>query len=167
MSSNPSEFAQRVLKAFDDAGHATDEEVGDAGGPSTTTLAKYRKVASGDMSMTEPRGDVLKRIDRAAGWRSGSARALWRDGKEPEAPRQSALEAIAGKPGRTVRVGSLDGYVEWLAERLTEVEERIDLLTAAIQERNAPAPGRERYELAADEQEIDPLDEAEETERST
>lgn len=133
MSSNPSEFARRVLDAFAAAGHATDEEVGDAGGPSTTTLAKYRKVANGEMTMTEPRGDVMKRIDRVAGWRGGSARALWRQGKEPELkppPPPELAPLVPHKPGRTVRVGGFEGYVDWLAERLTEVEERLDLLEA-------------------------------------
>lgn len=140
MSSNPSEFARRVLEAFTAAGHATDEEVGDAGGPSTTTMAKYRKVANGEMTMTEPRGDVLRRIDRAAGWKSGSARALWRQGTEPEPPTPSALEALATeKPGRVVTAGGgMEGYVEWLGERLTEVEERLDLLTAMLAEPGLP-----------------------------
>lgn len=138
MSSNPSDFARRVLEAFAAAGHATDEEIGDAGGPSTTTLAKYRKVAAGEMTMNEPRGDVLRRIDRAANWRSGSARALWRGGEEPRPPAPSLAEALGGRrtrsPGRSVRVDSMDGYVEWLGERLTEVEERLDLLTQQMGE---------------------------------
>lgn len=29
-----------------------------------------------------------------------------------------------------MRVGGFEGYVDWLAERLTEVEERLDLLEA-------------------------------------
>lgn len=133
MSSNPSEFARRVLEAFAAAGHATDEEVGDAGGPSTTTLAKYRKVANGEMKMGEPRGDVLRRIDRAAAWRAGSARALWRQGAEPEPPTEDRLRAVLDKkPGRVVRLGGIEGYVEWLAERLTEVEERLDLLADEV-----------------------------------
>lgn len=138
MSSNPSDFARQVLEAFAAAGHATDEEIGDAGGPSTTTLAKYRKVAAGDMTMSEPRGDVLRRIDQAANWRSGSARALWRGGEAPQPPRPTLAEVIGSTaprpPGRAVRVDSMDGYVQWLGERLTEVEERLDMLTQQLAE---------------------------------
>lgn len=160
MSSNPSEFARRVLDAFDAAGHATDEEVGDAGGPSTTTLAKYRKVASGEMTMTEPRGDVLRRIDRAAGWRSGSARAFWRDGAEPrQIPRQQTLGEALGvksRPGRVVSVQGPDGYMQWIAERLTEVEERLDLLEQA----------RAQQEMSADPVELRPAAKTGEVEES-
>lgn len=134
MSSNPSEFARRVLEAFQAAGHATDEEVGDAGGPSTTTMAKYRKVANGEMKMGEPRGDVLRRIDRVARWQSGSARALWREGRDPVVSQTTTLGQALGspgsKPGRVIQGSGPDAYIQWLAERLTEVEERIDLLEA-------------------------------------
>jgi len=136
MSSTPQDFARRVLDAFDKAGHATDEEVGDAGGPSTTTLAKYRKVADGEMSMAEPRGDVLRRIDQAARWKIGSARALWRQGAIPEPAGNlvRALELGQDPPplGKPRRFAGMDGYVQYMAERLTDVEERLDMLTAEI-----------------------------------
>lgn len=139
MSSNPSEFARRVLDAFEEAGHATDEEVGDAGGPSTTTLAKYRKVASGEMSMTEPRGDVLRRIDAAAGWELGSARALWRDQRDP-APGSTASIAVASARRRLRERPAMVGdaaHAAWLGERLSEVEERIDLIMERLNELSA------------------------------
>lgn len=141
MSSNPSEFAQRVLNAFEEAGHATDEEVGNADGPSTTTLAKYRKVAAGEMTMGEPRGDVMKRIDQAAKWEPGSARALWRQGRAPE-PATRTVSSVAAQLGvsasrRTGR-GGVDGFLDNMADRLTEVEERLDLITAKLEELSAP-----------------------------
>lgn len=144
MSSNPSDFARQVLEAFAAAGHATDEEIGDAGGPSTTTLAKYRKVAAGEMTMSEPRGDVLRRIDVAAKWRGGSARALWRTGAIPERPNPGLAEVLSGRAagrGRTVRVDSMEGFVDYLAERLSEVEERLDLLTQRVNEVEAGGDG--------------------------
>lgn len=156
MSSNPSEFAKRVLSAFEAAGHATDEEVGDAGGPSTTTLAKYRKVAQGEMTMTEPRGDVMRRIDRAAGWRQGAARQLWRDGRDPEPPTEGRLLSLAeSRPGRKVRVDSEQGFIQYLAERLTEVEERLDLLEAGrVRQAGPVSEADDTLGAAAKEQDI-------------
>lgn len=124
MSSNPSVFAARVLAAFAAAGNVTDEEVAAAGGPSTTTLAKYRKVAAGQMPMAEPRGDSLRRIDQAAHWKTGSARALWRSGREPE-PSEVVYRPRLERVSETAQD---ERYVRWLAERITELEDRLDLL---------------------------------------
>lgn len=80
--SSQQDFARRVLAAFKDAGHYTDDEVKDAGGPSSTTMTKLRKARDGQ-EMDEPRGDVHRRIDTAAGWQIGSSRMLWHKGQEP------------------------------------------------------------------------------------
>lgn len=159
MSSNPKAFAERVLAAFESAGHVTDEDVVAAGGPSTTTLTKYRKVAAGEMTMKEPRGDVLRRIDLAADWRVGSARALWRTQELPDSPRPTGIDLLDNpRPGRKVRVDGPDGYVNYLAERLSEVEERLDLLTALIE-----GLGKPRLVAADDTPGIDDEAEADDT----
>lgn len=139
MSSDPKQFALRVLQGFKDAGHHTDEEIGGAGGPSTTTLTKLRKVAEEGSHLAALRGDTLRKIDKAADWTPGSARALWMNGAEPRPVRASGLrEALGQSPltpaqvrearQRQRAVGTLEGYVEHLADRLLEVEERIDYL---------------------------------------
>lgn len=100
---SPQVFAQRVLAAFEDVGRLTDLDVDRAGGPSSTTMTKYRKVAAGAATMPEPRGDTYRAIDAAAGWRPGSARALWRRGVEPEvvsADRAPTLETLAADNAR-------------------------------------------------------------------
>lgn len=83
MSANAQHFARVVLDAFRDAGLRTDEQVGDAGGPSTTTMGKLRKAAEG-LAIKEPRSDTLRRIDAAAGWRANSAQRLWHEGELPD-----------------------------------------------------------------------------------
>ncbi|GAA5154658.1 hypothetical protein GCM10023340_38580 [Nocardioides marinquilinus] len=167
MSSDPQAFVRTVLAAFEAAGRATDDEVGRAGGPSNTTMAKYRKVAKGEMTMEEPRGDVLKRIDVAANWKQGSARALWRWQREPQpASAGSALSEALGvvSPSdlnRVVHLEGFEGYVERLAERLTEVEERLDLLEAELGRGAA-----HRLEVAADDADHD-IEDAQEQRHDT
>lgn len=137
MSSNAQRFAKAVLDAFKAAGAYTDKEVGDAGGPSTTTLTTLRKVASGERSsMSEPRSDTLRKIDRAAHWETGSARALWESGASPRV-RVGLREVLSGDriptPVREQRVrqqtsGGIDQFLQRLADRVLELEERVDLL---------------------------------------
>ena len=113
MSSQQQNFARRVLAAFKDAGHYTDDEIKSAGGPSSTTLTKLRKAAAG-LGMDEPRGDVHRRIDVAAGWRPGASRALWHHGQEPSA--ETAGDLIA-----EVRRSNLpDNVKEHILRRLAE-----------------------------------------------
>lgn len=152
MSSNAQRFAAEVLAAFRAAGHYTDQEVGDAGGPSTTTMTKLRKVAEGEGEMPEPRGDTYKKIDAAAEWMPGSARALWRDGSIPKRSTASdrmrdALglerptpEAIRRQRRRTRYSDGADGFVERLADRLLEVEERLDVLELELRKAKTLRP---------------------------
>lgn len=84
MSSKQQEWAIAVLEAFDNAELNTNDEVAAAGGPSTTTVSKYRALAAGRIdSIPEPRNDVYRKIDRVALWEPGSARRLWRNGEPP------------------------------------------------------------------------------------
>lgn len=138
MSSSAQQFAATVLAAFRAAGNHTDQEVGEAGGPSTTTMTMLRKVAEGEGDMPSPRSDTLRKIDRAAGWRTGSARALWVDGADPELwPDSSGLARVFDdeeriKPRKVVRPGGFEGWVERLADRVLELEERMDILQAQV-----------------------------------
>lgn len=81
MSSQAQDYAKRVLMAFEIAGLYTDEEIKAAGGPSSSTMTKFRRVAEGD-DMPEPRGDTHRRIDTALGWPMGSSRELWHRQRE-------------------------------------------------------------------------------------
>lgn len=86
MSSKSEQFAKTVLAAFEIAGLVTDVEVGAAGGPSTTYMTNLRKAALGNEDLTEPRSDTYRRIETAAGWPPGAARALYREGTPPVEP---------------------------------------------------------------------------------
>jgi hypothetical protein len=111
-------FAKIVLAAFKTAGRHTDEEVGDADGPSTSTMSKLRKVALGESLMATPRGDTYKRIDTAAKWERGSAREVWAGG-DPTPLRTVAspsVESLAAK------VAELDRIVTQLARNLDPPE---------------------------------------------
>lgn len=152
MSSNAQRFASTVLAAFRAAGHYTDQEVGDAGGPSTTTMTKLRKVSESEGDMPEPRGDTYKKIDAAAEWAPGSARALWRDGVAPKRSSTTdrmrealglsrpAPEVLRRQRSETRYPDSLDGFVERLADRLLEVEERLDALEMEVHRRSIQPP---------------------------
>lgn len=83
MSSNAQRFAAEVIAAFKRAGLHSQQEVRDAGGPSTTTQTQLVKVARGELDIDLPRGDVLRKIEDAAKWKRGSARALFESGAEP------------------------------------------------------------------------------------
>lgn len=99
MSSDEQRWAQVVLEAFEAANLTTNEEVAAAGGPSTTTVSKYRGLAAGRLaSMPEPRADVYRKIDRAARWEPGSARRLWRDGTPPTPATAGLLRAYLSAP---------------------------------------------------------------------
>jgi hypothetical protein len=98
MPANAQQFARRVLDAFVEAGIATDALVGAAGGPSTSTMTKLRKVAVGEDTMPEPREPTWSKIDKAAGWLPGSARRVWH-GAEPTPMAEEhgdALDDIVG-----------------------------------------------------------------------
>lgn len=150
MSSNAQRFAAAVLAAFKAAGHYTDQEVGDAGGPSTTTLTKLRKVADEGASMPPPRSDTLKKIDKAADWEPGSARELWQFGTSPKLSKPSNLHEVLGleppspeemrRQRRAARRGSgFEGWVESLADRILELEERLDSLEDSLRESGGEA----------------------------
>lgn len=127
MSSNAQHFATVVLSAFRSAGHYTDQEVGDAGGPSTTTMTTLRKVAGGETGMSAPRGDTLRKIDQAARWQTGSARALWESGAAPLADDPFVLDRIERERSRQTE-NDRDRWVQTLSDRILELEERVDLL---------------------------------------
>lgn len=139
MSTDEQHFATQVLAGFRDAGRHTDAEVVAAGGPSTSFLTNLRKVAAGEGTMPAPRGDTLRRIDRATDWKPGSARELWLTGKLPEKWRSASvrmadilglsadgMDHVPSEPRRYQR--SLDGYLELLGDRVTDLQERVDLL---------------------------------------
>lgn len=156
MSSDPQHFATTVLQAFRDAGLHTDQEIVDAGGPSTTTLTKLRKVAQGSEVMPEPRGDTLRKVDRAVHWQPGSARALWATKAAPVIIKSAAMRMaeVLGtstppqprQPLKRYRIEGIESYVEDLADRVLELEERLDILEQQLSEpapslRNVAKPG--------------------------
>lgn len=83
MSQESKRFARIVLARFKELGFEHDDEIADAGGPSSTTMTNVRK-AERDAAYTlpRPRRDSAKRYDRAARWEVGSARRVY-DGGEP------------------------------------------------------------------------------------
>lgn len=87
MSPDPQAFASRVLEAFEAAGNHTDAEVLAAGGPSDSTMTHIRAVSEGRATWSEPREPTWTKIDNAAGWQRGSARAVWKGGEPTPRPR--------------------------------------------------------------------------------
>lgn len=143
MSSKHQDFAKRVLEAFAAAGCHTDKEVAEFGGPSSTTMTSLRKAAVDGSDFPSLRSDTLRRIDRAAMWRPNGARELWLNGTEPTL-QERYPDLVSGevtprqKPGRQY---GLDGYVEVLASRILELEERVDLLEMDRIEKGGQADG--------------------------
>lgn len=112
------EFAAAALQAFDDRGLTTDEQVRSAGGPSNTTMTALRKAARGDAQMREPRSDMLRRIEEAAGWHPGEGRRLWRTGEYPESRNTPPAWAVSR---------SRDP-LDLIMLKLGDLEDRIDRL---------------------------------------
>lgn len=86
MSSQREVFRDVVLARAEEIGLSSDARIVAAGGPSSSTLTKIRALS------TDPRGDVLQRLDTALRWPAGSALRLWRDGVAPSAQGASSLE---------------------------------------------------------------------------
>lgn len=131
-------FARLVIEAFESQALTTDELVKQAGGPSNTYMTGLRKAAEGKSGFKEPRSDTYGRIERAANWKRGTARKVWRGGEPephpefvPVAPWQKEPEL----PRRRTFSSGLDGYVERIADRLLDLEERVDYLEQQLQER--------------------------------
>jgi hypothetical protein len=83
MTTDPQRFARIVLAAFAAAGRTTDAQVGQAGGPSTSTMTKLRAAEKGS-DLAQPRSQTWAAIERAANWPTGSAQAVWDGGEPPE-----------------------------------------------------------------------------------
>lgn len=120
MSANPKRFAAAVIEGFQVAGLYTDAEIYSAGGPSTTTMTKLRKVAAGEEAMSEPRTPTYAKIERAAGWTHGSARGIWRDGALPQ------LKVVEAVPSVTLTPANMDQVVQQMLDRLMQIEDRLD-----------------------------------------
>lgn len=116
MSADPQRFAQMVLGAFEAAGLFTDPQVIAAGGPSTSTMTLLRKVANPDdpTTMSEPREPTWGKVDKAAGWRPGSARAVWRGGD----PTPATTPAHREQP-------TAEDASEFILRRLAVIEARL------------------------------------------
>lgn len=108
MTSQSQEFAEAVLAGFVAAGLHTDAEIVKAGGPSTTTLTLFRKVAHGYGEMSKPRNPTWGRIDTAAGWPAGTARALWEGRPRPVAAMGDMSIASHFDTG-----GAVSAFEEW------------------------------------------------------
>lgn len=140
MSSESTEqrFARLVIAAFESQALTTDELVKQAGGPSNTYMTGLRKAAEGKGPLTEPRSDTYRRIERAANWRKDSARLVWRGAKPAPYPVPD-WEPTYGKreelPRRRRFSSGLDGYVERIADRLLDLEERVDFLEQQLQDK--------------------------------
>lgn len=76
-------FARVVLDRFRSLGLEHDDEVADAGGPSSTTMTKIRAAREGRGDLPRPRRDAARRIEAAARWAPGSARRVY-DGGDPD-----------------------------------------------------------------------------------
>lgn len=147
MSASPTEFAQQVLAAFRAAQLHTNEEIAKAGGPSTTTITKLRKAAEGG-GMVRPRGDTMRRIDAAAGWRDGSAMVLWETGALPDAQLSRAIgtggvpisPAYINEGSTRAEVGD-DGVLRVIAETRAEAADGSG--ESSIRVIYTPAPGVE------------------------
>lgn len=82
MSEREQRFASVVLAAFVAAELSTDVEIVRAGGPSNSTLTKYRAARDDGAPLAEPREPTWSKIDKAARWEPGSARRVWA-GEDP------------------------------------------------------------------------------------
>lgn len=119
-------FAKRVLSAFEAAGHATDDEVRRAGGPSTTSMTRLRKVADGKLAMGTTRTNMFHGIDEAAQWEYGSARKLLEQGTQP---------VVRGSPTEDSEQGTKtywSQFVHQLEDRFNKIENRLDAIERAI-----------------------------------
>lgn len=121
MTADPSRFAQRVIAAFAARSHHTDLEIEKAGGPSDSTMTKYRKAAAGEIALAKPREPTWSKIDEAAGWERGSARRVW-DGGDP-------TPIVSGTPQDAPR------YVEAPGERVQSGVGNEDLLREILRVR--------------------------------
>lgn len=134
MSSEQRRFAQRVLEAFAASGRTTDQEVATAGGPSSTTMTTLRKLADGTTRVARLRSDTLRRIDAAAGWAEGTAKAAWITGSTD--PIESTAHTLSGHGAihRQSFTGyGLDDYLRGLEVRLLDTEERLDAIEARLE----------------------------------
>lgn len=129
-------FARLVIAAFESQALTTDELVKRAGGPSNTYMTGLRKAAEGLADMKEPRSDTYRRIERAANWQRDTARLVWRGDDPRPQPEFQPVAPWHKKPElpRARRFSSgLDGYVERIADRLLDLEERVDFLEQQLQ----------------------------------
>lgn len=85
-ASSGARFAMRVISRFQELGLVTDDDIAQAGGPSSTTMTKFRAAMQEDLDFAMPRGDTRKRIEKAARWKAGSALALWNGGEPTPLP---------------------------------------------------------------------------------
>lgn len=122
------DFARAVLEAFERAGRATDMDVVNAGGPSTTTMTSLRKAAAGKIFLKPPRNDTFRRIDDAANWKPGTARRVWRDGHVP--PGNTAALRTVNDANRGIAVGEVEAYILNLQDRLAALEARMNAIEA-------------------------------------
>lgn len=123
MSSQREKFRDVVLARAEELGLTSDARIVAAGGPSTSTMTKIRALG------TDPRGDVLQRLDSAMRWPTGSALRLWRDGVAPSITATSSLEDFTDVE-----------LVDELARRIRQREDvGIDDSSAAT--RQAPGSG--------------------------
>lgn len=165
--SSQQEFAAKVLAAFEEAGHYTDKEVGEAGGPSTTFMTALRKAAAGELVIPEPRSDTFRKIDRAAEWNAGGARGLWTTGRIPD--RKTAdrrLGEALGMPPKSPaqkradymrRAPGIESYIQEIADRLLEVEERVDLVEEEIRQARSPGTRLRAARDADDPKRLPPM----------
>lgn len=92
-------FAKDVLLAFRDKGHYSNEEIASSGGPSTSTVTKLRKAASGK-KVAPFRRDSLDSIDRGLGWKPNSARQLLEKGTMPDEDPHSPVTRLSQRDHR-------------------------------------------------------------------
>jgi len=129
MSPNPERFAQIVLAAFADAGLHTDAQIIKAGGPSTSTMTTFRKVADpeNEATMGEPREPTWSKVDAAAGWESGSARRVWA-GEDPVGGAKQDADYVAS-PGDRKPAGVTNDEV---LRELRAMQQRIEELSQRL-----------------------------------
>lgn len=74
-------FARRVIQGFDEARLTTDDAIEEAGGPSDSYMTALRHAANDGAWVPPPRRPTQQKIERAAGWESGSAWTVWNGGE--------------------------------------------------------------------------------------
>lgn len=137
MSTKAERFGKRVQDRREQLGRSQ-IEVWQRGGPSNTTLTA---IENGRTSLTKA---TARKLDAGLDWEEGSAWGTWHDGTEPVP--LAARSKLGLRPAPQMVSPQDPYYVSLLANRLAELEDRVDVLEQRLTEggdqggqRDAPA----------------------------